>query len=136
MQLALIDTGPLFSIANRAEVHHASALATASAWLTARNEFVILDWIFDETMTLIKARLGSAVAIQTGRNLRHNPVYRWIAVKPDDEREVWSIFQQYADKRWSYTDCALLVMARRLNVKQIFSYDAHIVQMSGVKRMG
>ena len=108
----------------------------ASAWLAARNEFVVLDWIFDETMTLIKARLGSTVALQTGRSLRHNPVYRWVAVSPDDEREVWAVFQQYADKRWSYTDCALLVMSRRLRVKQIFSYDAHIAQMPGVRRVG
>jgi predicted nucleic acid-binding protein len=136
MQLALIDTGPLFAIANRAEVRHAHALATASAWLAARHEFVVLDWIFDETMTLIKARLGSAAAIQTGRSLRHNPVYRWVAVAPDDEREVWAVFQQYADKRWSYTDCALLVMSRRLKVKQVFSYDAHVAQMPGVRRMG
>jgi uncharacterized protein len=136
MQLALIDTGPLFAIANRAEVRHASALATASAWLAARNEFVVIDWIFDEAMTLIKMRLGSAVAIQTGRSLRHNPVYRWAAVTPDDEREIWAVFQQFADKHWSYTDCALLVVSRRLKVKQVFSYDAHVAQMPGVRRVG
>ena len=136
MQLALIDTGPLFAIANRAEAHHARALVTASAWLADRNEFVVLDWIFDETMTLLKARLGGAVAVQTGRSLRHNPVYRWAPITPDNEREVWAVFQQYVDKRWSYTDCALLVMSRYLKVKQIFSYDAHIAQMPGVRRVG
>ncbi len=49
---------------------------------------------------------------------------------------MWVVFQQYAEKHWSYTDCALLVMSRRLNVKQIFSYDAHIAQLLGVKRVG
>ena len=112
------------------------ALEAASLWLAARNEFVLLDWIFDEAMTLLKSRLGSFAALRTGRELRHNPVYRWAAVTPDDEREVWAVFQQYADKHWSYTDCALLVMSRRLKVKQVFSYDAHVAQMPGVRRVG
>ncbi len=136
MQLALIDTSAIFAIANRHEPRHAMALEVASRWLTARNEFVVLDWIFDEAMTLLKSRLGSFAALHTGRELRHNPVYRWAAVTSDDEREVWAVFQQYADKRWSYTDCALLVMSRRMKVKQIFSYDAHVAQMPGVKRVG
>ena len=87
-------------------------------------------------MTLLKSRLGSFTALRTGRELRHNPAYRWAAVTPDDEREVWAVFQQYADKHWSYTDCALLVMSRRLKVKQVFSYDAHVAQMPGVRRVG
>ena len=136
MRLALIDTGAIFAIVNRNEMRHAAALETARAWLTARNEFVLLDWVFDETMTLIKSRLGSAAALHTGRDLRHNPLYHWVAVSPDDEREVWATFQKYADKDWSYTDCGLLVMSQRLKVKQVFSCDAHIAQMPGVKRVG
>jgi predicted nucleic acid-binding protein len=136
MRLALIDTGAIFAIANRNEMRHAVALEAARSWLAARNEFVLLDWVFDEAMTLLKARLGSAAALHTGRDLRHNPVYHWVPVTPDDEREVWSVFQQYADKDWSYTDCALLVLSRRLKVKQVFSYDGHIAQMPGVKRVG
>ena len=77
MRLALIDTGAIFAIANRNEMRHAVALRTARAWLVARNKFVLLDWVFDEAMTLLKSRLGSGVAVHTGRDLRHNPVYHW-----------------------------------------------------------
>ena len=80
--------------------------------------------------------MNAALAVQTGQWLRKSPLYRWVAVAPDDEREVWAVFQQYADKRWSYTDCALLVMSRRLKVNQVFSFDAHVAQMPGVRRVG
>ena len=136
MHLALIDTGVLFALANRSEMRHAVALEAAHAWLAARNEFVLLDWVFVETMTLIKSRLGSTTALHTGRALRHNPVYRWVALSPDDEREVWATFQQYAEKDWSYTDCGLLVMSQGLKVARVFTFDAHFDQMPGVKRVG
>ena len=136
MKTALIDTGAIYGMIDRADKYHAAAQTVGTLWLTEASEFILLDWIFSETMTLIKRRLSAALAVQTGEWLRKSPLYRWVTITPEDEREVWAIFQQFADKRWSYTDCALLVMARRLNVKQIFSYDAHVVQMPGVKRMG
>ncbi len=136
MKTALIDTSAICGMIDRTDKYHPEARAFGTRWLTEVNQFVLLDWVFLESMTLLKRHLSGALAIQTGRFLRKSPLYRWETVTPDDEREVWAVFQQYADKHWSYTDCALLVMSRRLNVKQVFSYDAHIAQMAGVKRVG
>ena len=136
MKAALIDTSAICGMIDRTDKYHVAAQVFGTRWLTEANRFVLLDWVFIESMTLLKRHLGSAVTVQTGRWLRKSPLYRWEAVTPDDEREVWAVFQQYADKRWSYTDCALLVMSRRLRVNQVFSYDAHVAQLPGVRRIG
>jgi predicted nucleic acid-binding protein len=136
MKTALVDTSAICGMIDRTDKYHPAAQAFGTHWLLEANQFVLLDWVFVETMTLLKRHLDATVAIQTGRMLRKNPLYRWVTVTPDDEREVWAVFQQYADKDWSYTDCALLVLSRRLRVKQVFSYDAHIAQMPGLKRVG
>jgi predicted nucleic acid-binding protein len=136
MKTALIDTSAICGMIDRADKYHPAAQVFGTRWLTEANQFVLLDWVFVESMTLLKRHMGAALAIQTGRFLRKSPLYRWVTVAPEDEREVWAVFQQYADKHWSYTDCALLVVSRRLKVKQVFSYDAHIAQMPGVKRVG
>jgi uncharacterized protein len=136
MKTALIDTSAICGMIDRTDKYHLVAQIFGTRWLTEANQFVLLDWVFIESMTLLKRHLSAALAIQTGRFLRRSPLYRWADVTPDDEREVWAVFQQYADKDWSYTDCALLVMSRRLKVKQIFSYDAHVAQMPGVRRVG
>ena len=136
MKTALIDTSAICGMIDRTDKYHPAARAFGARWLTEANQFVLLDWIFVESMTLLKRHLGTALTVQTGQFLRKNPLYRWVIVTPDDEREVWTVFQQYADKDWSYTDCALLVLSHQLKVTQVFSYDAHIAQMPGVRRVG
>jgi len=33
-----------------------------------------------------------------------------------DKQTTWEIFEQHQDKAWSYTDCSLLAVARRLGI--------------------
>ncbi len=136
MKTALIDTSAICGMIDRTDKYYPAARAFGTRWLTDANQFVLLNWIFIESMTLLKRHLGATLTIQTGQFLRKSPLYRWVSVSPDDEREVWAVFQQYADKRWSYTDCALLVMSHRLKIKQVFTYDAHFSQMPGMKCVG
>ena len=135
MRRALIDTSAIYAIADRADKYHAFAQSFAARWLKAGGDFVLLDWIFIETMTLIKRSLGGQAALHVGRELRRNPTYHWIPTSPDEEREVWAAFQKYDDKDWSYADCSLLVMSRRLKIPQVFSFDSHFRQMPGVTRL-
>jgi hypothetical protein len=41
----------------------------------------------------------------------------------------WDIFEKYDDKQWSYVDCSLLAIARRLMLRRIFTFDHHFQQM-------
>ena len=135
MAHALIDTGAIYAFVTRNDCHHAEAAAFTRKWVSRRNLFVLADMIFFETMTLIKRRLGASAAVRVGRELRENPVYLWKAVTPELERVVWDIFQRYEDKEWSYTDCALLVLSRDLKTPIVFSFDEHLAQMRGIKRI-
>lgn len=96
--------------------------------------FVLTDIVFAETMTLLRARIGAQNAVRVGRELRLNPAYHWIALGVEGERETWVLFERYMDKEWSYTDCAIFAMAKRLHLGEIFSFDAHFSQMPGIQR--
>jgi hypothetical protein len=48
---------------------------------------------------------------------------------PADEQEIWRVFSQYADKAWSYTDCACRVLAQQRGIGQAFTFDRHFAQM-------
>ncbi len=134
MRLALLDTSAIYALTVKADPHHAEALVFAREWLSRQNTFVLPEWVFVEAMTLIKSRFGATLAIQVGHDLRRGSAYRWTSLGREDERETWTIFQKYADKAWSYTDCALLALARRLNVRDVFAFDEHFAQMSGIVR--
>ena len=95
---------------------------------------IFTDSVFAESMTLLKARHGADVAITAGRKLRDSKVYQWTPLTPDDESQTWAVFQKYADKEWSFVDCGLFVLARRLTLP-VFSFDHHFEQMPEVQRV-
>ena len=135
MRRALIDTGAIYAFVSRTDAHHAAAVAFVKDWLAHQGVLVLVDLVFFETMTLLKARLGAAVALRVGRELRQNPVYEWVPLGVEGERDTWAAFERYEDKEWSYTDCALLVMSRRLKTPEVLAFDQHIGQMPGVTRL-
>jgi hypothetical protein len=60
------------------------------------------------------------------------PLLVFYPVKGEDFWESWMIFQRFSDKEWSFVDCAILHMAQRLGVSEVFSFDRHFDQMSGL----
>ena len=136
MSAILIDTSAIFAFVNRMDYEHKAALAFTQKWVAQNNQFVLPDIIFAESMTLLKARLGADIAIKAGSVLRTNSIYRWTALDADTEAEAWTIFQHYRDKEWSFVDCAMLALARKLKLAQVFSYDHHFEQMPGLRRVG
>lgn len=131
----LIDTGAIYAFVTRTDKHHRDAVAFVKAWLKRGGAFVLADVVFAETMTLLKVRLGAAITVKVGRELRQNAAYRWVALGGEGERNTWGLFQHYDDKDWSYTDCATLALTRRLKIRKVFSFDHHFSQMPGVDRV-
>jgi predicted nucleic acid-binding protein len=130
----LIDTSAIFAIANRADAYHAQAARFLTDWLKDGRRVIVTDYVFSEAVTLLKARMGTAAAVETGRRLRQPAFYEWLRLSLEDESAAWAVFEQYADKEWSFVDCVLCVMAGRLGVP-VFSFDHHFEQMPEIERV-
>ncbi len=130
----ILDTTAIYALATEPDRHFAQASTFWSEWIKAGNSATLTDTIFAESMMLLKSRHGSDVAISAGRTLRNPAIYQWVALTPDDETRTWDTFQRYADKDWSYVDCGLFVLARRM-AAPIFSFDHHFDQMPEVQRV-
>jgi uncharacterized protein len=133
MMRALIDTGAIYAITASGDLHHREAAQFMRNWIKRDGIFLLSDLVFIETMTLAKRRLGPDVAIRLGWELRENPVFSWISLSADLEQETWAAFRSYDDKEWSYTDCELLVLAKRLKIPDVFTFDDHFRQMPGIR---
>lgn len=80
-------------------------------------------------MTLLRARGYSKLAVQFREALLASEIFTLRFSTPELESATFDIFRRYADKEWSYPDCALLAAANMLNISAVFSFDHHIDQM-------
>lgn len=79
-------------------------------------------------MTLVRMKLGHHAAVRYGKLLRESDIVRIVNVSEDIEAHAWSIFEQYADKDFSYTDCTSFAIMDAENLTQAFAFDRHFAQ--------
>jgi predicted nucleic acid-binding protein len=128
----IADTSGLYALVDRNDPHHFRAANFLKAQAGV-GSLLLSNHVFDETMTLVKARLGMQVALQLGLRLRNSRFIEMVIFSAAEEQETWRVFSHYTDKEWSYTDCACLVLARQRNIEQAFSFDHHFAQMGLAK---
>ncbi len=133
MRQLLADTSFLVSLVDANDIHHARAVGFLKA---LKNTTILLtDYVFDETMTLLKRRFGADIAVRVGQQLRESALFQILHVTEEDGESAWRIFVRYADKAWSYTDCTSLAVVQRLGLREVLAFDHHFDQMPGIVRL-
>jgi uncharacterized protein len=133
MNQFLIDSGAFLALLDTRDKFHANAKQFAQANRAAT--FFIPEFIFAETMTLVKGRLGAKAAIQLGEQIQKSDQFRLVYLTDEERQAIWNLFSRYSDKDWSYADCSLLALAQRVQITAVFSFDRHISQMAQLTRV-
>lgn len=132
MARLLLDTSAIYATVVRQDRNHEAAARLFREQVQSGRGFVILDLVFAESLTLMKARWGAQAAVRVGKRLREPTVFQWRSLSPALEQQTWRTFERYQDKDWSYTDCAVLALAQQLGHSQVFTFDRHFHQMPGI----
>ncbi len=121
MRAVFVDTGAWYAMVDRRDPNHREVNAALEEH---RSHLLTSNFVFDETVTLIRYRLGWQVANQFGENFRLAPVARLERVSPKDEVRAWEIFSGYSDQSFSYTDCTSFALCERLQVSLCAAIDS------------
>jgi predicted nucleic acid-binding protein len=115
-----VDTSAWFAFVNRRDPEH---VATKKLLEGQAGMLVTSNFVFDETVTLCRLRLGHPTAVRVGAALRDPDVVHLVRTSAQDETEAWELFRQRADKRYSYTDCISFVIMKRLELVRAAALD-------------
>lgn len=127
--VSFVDTSAWYSCLVSSESRHPVALG----WLNSNSESLITtDYVIDETLTLLRVRGHNRAAIEFGRMMFEESWALIHHVDADDVRKAWKVFEKFADKEWSFTDCVSKVVMDRLELKQAFAFDHHFRQFGVV----
>lgn len=126
---AFVDTSGWMACADAADPDHARAAAARDAILASRRILVTTDFVVDETLTLIRIRLGIAAAQAWWDQVDRSARLRWERIDSERFDRARALFFRYRDKSFSFTDCTSFVVMRELRIAQALSTDRHFRQM-------
>ncbi|MCU0772445.1 MAG: PIN domain-containing protein [Verrucomicrobia bacterium] len=129
MKRAFADTAGWMACADAADPAHKPCAAARDAWLEQGGVLVTTDYIVDETLTLMRLRLGHAAAESWWRQVDGSSRIRWEQITPARAEKARSLFFRYDDKDFSFTDCTSFVVMRELRVREVLTTDHHFTQM-------
>ena len=115
-----VDTGAWYALTDRRDPDHAPV---AAALHEHQSRLLTSNFVLDETLTLVRYRLGWTISQRLGEQLRTGALARLERVSPRDEEAAWTIFSTYSDKSFSFTDCTSFALCERLELPLCIAID-------------
>ncbi len=129
MKALFVDTAGWMACADAADPAHAGAVAARDEALEAGRVLLTTDYVVDETLTLVRLRLGVPAAEKWWAQVEASPRVRWQWIDLARSDKARALFFRYRDKDYSFTDCTSFVVMRELKLKEALTTDRHFRQM-------
>lgn len=129
MTALFVDTAGWMACADASDSAHEACRAARDKALRAGQTLVTTDYVVDETLTLIRVRLGLAAAETWWRQVEGSQRVRWERIDPSRFDRALELFFQQRDKGYSFTDCTSFALMGELKLTSALTTDKHFKQM-------
>ena len=127
--MIFVDSGGWFASVVTEDIDH----DRASTWIRQNKDLLLTtNYIVDETLTLLKGRGEKAKALNLGKLFFDGSIAKIYHLTEGDLVDTWNIFQRFADKEWSFTDCSSKLVCDRFGITHAFSFDKHFKQFGTI----
>lgn len=122
-----VDTGVFVAARNSRDINHERAKELLrKALLGEWGEVFTSTFVFNEAVTLALVRTRrSEIATDIGNFILSSSIIRVLFVDEETFKLAWKIFNNYADRRLSFTDAVSIALMRIYKIERIISFDKH-----------
>jgi len=126
VERVFVDTSGWYAAADSRDPDHRAV----ARWLR-RNTLPLIttDYVFDETVTLVRVELGHPAAVRFGESVRASAAVQIVSATTEDREAAWQTFKKFEDQRFSFTDCTSFAVMKRLGLSQALTGDQHFLLM-------
>jgi predicted nucleic acid-binding protein len=128
MKFLFVDTAGWMACADAADTDHGAARAARDRWLEREGQLITSDYVVDETLTLLRLRLGLAAAENWWLSIAASRRVHRELIHEERAEQARAIFFRYRDKDFSFTDCTSFAVMRELRLRQALTTDIHFRQ--------
>ena len=115
-------------LADEGDPQHGTARSFRDEWLAGAGMLVSSDFVMDETLTLIRVRLGLDAAERWWEQVEGSQRVRWEWIDPARAEKARYWFFRWRDKDFSFTDCSSFVLMKERRIRAALTSDHHFVQ--------
>ncbi len=119
-----IDTGAFLAIADKSDTFHEMAANVFQELAEQKAILYTSNYIIDETITLIRARVNHSAAVAFIKGLEASNI-KVLHVTEKDEHSAKEIFIKYKDKDFSFTDCTSFTLIDKHSIDATLTLDEH-----------
>jgi hypothetical protein len=123
-----VDTAGWMACADAADPEHGRARAARDRALRGGRVLITTDYVVDETLTLIRMRLGLEAAETWWAQVEGSSRVRHEAIDALRAERARATFFRHRDKDYSFTDCSSFVVMRELRLREALTTDRHFRQ--------
>ena len=125
MRRLFVDTAGWMAIADRSDPIHRDACAARDTWLEQGGRLLTTDYIVDETLTLLRMRLGIDAAERWWQMVSNSSRLKTEWINPQRAERARQWFFKWQDQAFSFTDCTSFVVMQELAVNDALTSDHH-----------
>ena len=128
MKRLFVDTAGWMALADEADPRHEECRTARDDSLRRGTLLVSTDYVVDETITLIRGRLGIRAVSRWWDQVQGSSRLQWEWINPERAERAREWFFRWTDKDFSFTDCTSFVVMRELRLKSALTTDHHFRQ--------
>ncbi len=129
MKAMFVDTAGWVAAADASDPAFRQVCEARDLWLEEGGLLVTTDYVCDETLTLLRMKLGLEAAETWWRQLESSSRLKFEAINYERAERARALFFRHKDKTYSFTDCTSFVVMKELNMHKSLTLDNHFRQM-------
>lgn len=124
-----VDTSAWLALNDKNDQYHDEAVSRITMIQQQKIQLVTSEYVFDESVTIIRYRISHRAAVAFGDALISSNVASIEDITDEERLKAWSLFKKYGDKNLSFTDCTSFALMIKLKLRKAFSFDDHFKQV-------
>ncbi|MFQ5915889.1 MAG: type II toxin-antitoxin system VapC family toxin [Nitrospinota bacterium] len=120
-----VDTSAWVALYYKRDQYHEEAANIWKGMIRKNPQLYTTDYVFDETVTLLRKRAGYYPSKVAGDSILKSPHVEIIFIGKDMMLKAWEVYEKYKDHDLSFTDCTSIAVMNVRGIKNVFGFDSH-----------
>jgi predicted nucleic acid-binding protein len=128
MSPIFVDTSALIALSSKRDKFHKKARRLRRELVRERKTFATTDAVILEVASYFSRSQWRPTAVRLIKDIKNSKAWNCLTIDDDLMKRGFKLYESITDKDWTLVDCIGIVVARDLEITEIFTTDHHFEQ--------